>query len=254
MSAQAGSFEQYVSAYEAKMSEPWGVMFYDILYAQLGNQLDADTQTALVVGSGLGTLDRWLAGRGLQVTGTDVAPAMVAYAQQKADAAGLAINYQVHDVLTGTMEEQFDLIVCHNVLEYVAMPDFAVANLASWLQPGGKLSLVLHNPVNKVLKAAVQGQDPLKALELLDRREFHFEMMNATARNYTLAEAANWLNFCGFDVLEHYGVRTVYDLIPNEPKSDPAWHQNALQMELVLSTRSPYKEMAMFNHLIARKR
>ncbi|ARU60831.1 hypothetical protein CBW65_06780 [Tumebacillus avium] len=254
MSVQAGSFEDFVSDYETKMSEPWALMLYDILYAQLGGLLDADAKTALVVGSGLGTFDRWLAGRGLEVTGTDVAPAMVEYAQRQAEQAGLSISYRVTDVLTGTMEQTYDLVVCHNVLEYVAMPDFAVANLASWLKPGGMLSLVLHNPVSKALKAAVTAQDPLKALELLDKREFHFDMMNATARNYTLAEAANWLQLCGFDVIEHYGVRTVYDLIPNEPKFDPEWHQKALQMELVLGTRSPYKEIGMFHHLIARKR
>lgn len=253
-SERAGSFDHYVQQYAAQMDEPWADMLYQLLFAQLGQVLTPTMRSALTVGCGLGTTDRFLAEQGLAVTGTDIAPAMVEFSAQQAAEAGLAITYRVQDAMTARFDQPFDLIVCHNVLEYVDLPEFVIANLATSLRSDGLLSLVLHNPTAKVLKAAVFNQDPERALALLDQREFHYELMNKSARAYTLKEAVNWLHLCGLEVVEHFGVRTLYDLIPNQPKYDPAWHQQALKMELELSKRSPFQEIAMFHHLIASKK
>jgi len=79
---------------------------------------------AVVLGCGLGTNAIYLAGKGFDVTGVDVAPAALTRAGQKAREAGVDVRWIVADVLALPELEPFDLIFdrgCyHHVRQYNA--------------------------------------------------------------------------------------------------------------------------------------
>ncbi|MHC4283505.1 MAG: class I SAM-dependent methyltransferase [Planctomycetota bacterium] len=65
---------------------------------------------AIVLGCGSGTNAIYLAGRGFDVTGVDVAPSALVIAAKKARKAGLKVNWLLADVLALPKLEAFDLV------------------------------------------------------------------------------------------------------------------------------------------------
>ena len=100
-------------------------------------------RTALDVGCGAGLLAEPLARLGATVTGIDATPEVIAVARDHAGAMGLSIEYRQGDVQS--LEGQFDLITCMEVIEHVAEPAAFVGALARRLAPGGLLIMSTPN-------------------------------------------------------------------------------------------------------------
>jgi 2-polyprenyl-3-methyl-5-hydroxy-6-metoxy-1,4-benzoquinol methylase len=90
---------------------------------------------ALDLACGLGGNALWLARRGLQVSAWDSSPVAIERLSASAQAAGLAIDAQVRDVVLHPPPcDGFDLIVVTHFLERLLAPAIAAA-----LKPGGVL-------------------------------------------------------------------------------------------------------------------
>lgn len=100
-------------------------------------------RTALDVGCGAGLLAEPLARLGASVTGRDASAELIAVAQQHARATGLEIDYRAGEI--ATLEGEFDLITCMEVIEHVADPAAFVGALAKRLAPGGLLIMSTPN-------------------------------------------------------------------------------------------------------------
>jgi SAM-dependent methyltransferase len=95
-------------------------------------------QTVLDAGCGTGRVAIELARRGCATLGVDIDPKMLSRAKEKAP----ALNWQLGDISTVRLSQNFDLIVlAGNVLLFVAPNTEAdvIANLTSYLNVGGKL-------------------------------------------------------------------------------------------------------------------
>jgi SAM-dependent methyltransferase len=77
---------------------------------------------AIVLGCGSGTNAIYLAGKGFEVTGVDVAPTALAIAAEKAHKADVKVNWVVADVVALPKLETFDLVFdrgCyHHICQY----------------------------------------------------------------------------------------------------------------------------------------
>ena len=152
--------------------------------------------TWLDIGCGSGIFSAMLAEAGAQqVQGFDGAPAMIAAAR----AAGHArCVYHI-----ARLEEMGALItppvagaICLSVLEYVAEPECRLADIVSWLAPGGRVVLSLPN-ANSLLRS-VQRSLLIKA-DYLDtsRHMWTKAQVRALAQNAGLEVEA----ILGFDPL-----------------------------------------------------
>ena len=78
---------------------------------------------------------------------------------------------QIHGDITSLSEfddNTFDIILCHNVLEYIDDKERVVKELCRVLKPGGMLSVVKHNRAGRVMQLAVLLDELEKAHQLLD--------------------------------------------------------------------------------------
>ncbi|MGW8779422.1 class I SAM-dependent methyltransferase [Streptomyces sp. NPDC055796] len=97
----------------------------------------------LDVGCGTGSLSLLLAEAGHRVTGVDLAPRMVARAESKFTAAGLAGRFLVGDAgAPPTGQEQYDAVLCRHLLWTLPAPGAALRAWVARLRPGGRLMLV----------------------------------------------------------------------------------------------------------------
>jgi S-adenosylmethionine-dependent methyltransferase len=106
----------------------------------------------LDVGMGRGTQALRLARAGHMVTGLEDDPAMISAAHEALAAEPQGIRERMRIVEgdgrdTGVhfLPGSFDVVLCHDVLMWVAEPDPLLAGLARMLAPGGLLSLLVRN-------------------------------------------------------------------------------------------------------------
>lgn len=147
--------------------------------------------------------------------------------------------------------ESFDMVVCHNVLEYVDEKDVYLRALARLVKPGGYLSLVKHNRPGRVMQMTVLLNDFAMANTLLDGGNGKTAGFG-DIRYYEDADALCWLP--GFTCEMCWGARTFWDLQQKqECHTDPAWQQNMLDLEERVSTIPQYQSIAFFHHLLMKK-
>jgi SAM-dependent methyltransferase len=109
----------------------------------------------LDVGCGVGRWSRLLAARGAEVLGVDLSPTMIAQAQQRAAAEGVAgrCRFQVRDLATLDVGERFDLVLGVTVLQHILDPRAlraALAAMTAHLAAGGRMVLLEAAPVSRV--------------------------------------------------------------------------------------------------------
>ena len=132
-----GFYNRLIDFCQRRALEPW-------LKAAAGSRV-------LDVGCGVGRWSRLLASRGARVTGVDLSPTMIAEAQRRAAASGLAdrCRFMVQDSASLEIEGAFDLILCVTVLQHVldaAALRSALRRMASHLAPGARLVILEAAP------------------------------------------------------------------------------------------------------------
>src|SRR5229473_292471 len=117
---------------------------------------------------GNGQNTRWLAGQGHSVTLLDSNPAMLDQAKQALADEGLLDRCQL---VEGTIEKvaellphgQFDLVLCHHIIEYLNDPRQLLKELHKVTSAKGELSLITLNPVSEVIRANIFQKSPAVA-------------------------------------------------------------------------------------------
>lgn len=219
-----------------------------LLKAMLWQQLDfVQGQTILDFGSGTGDTASHLAQRN-RVIAVEPSTAML-----EGRAAGNYTQLRGGIELVHAMEDAgFDLVLCHNVLEYVDEKADCLRELSRVLKPGGMLSLVKHNRPGRVMQMAVLLNDFSMANTLLDGGNGTTSQFG-DIRYYSDEEAQTWLSDMSLERL--WGARTFWDLQQNQAcHTDKDWQQSMLALENRVSTLPEYQAIAFFHHLLFRKR
>jgi thioredoxin reductase/SAM-dependent methyltransferase len=106
---------------------------------------DLEPGTALDAGCGAGAEATWLASRGWQVAGADIADRALARAAERAAASGVAdrVRWVLADLSDWEPGATYDLVTTHYA--HPAMPQLEFYDrIASWVAPGGTLLIVGH--------------------------------------------------------------------------------------------------------------
>lgn len=153
--------------------------------------------------------------------------------------------------LSAFEDSSFDMIVCHNVLEYIDDKKQVINELYRLLKVGGTLSIVKHNRAGRVMQMAVLLDDLDQANALLDGKE-SISSKYGRIRYYEDEEILKWNN--GLKLLNIYGIRTFWDLQQNQEKHETEeWQSKMLQLEMRVSIIEEYRKIAFFHHLIFTK-
>ena len=152
------------------------------------------------------------------------------------------------NALSAFKNETFDMIICHNVLEYIDDKAAVVKALARVLKKDGIISIVKHNRAGRVMQMAVLLDDFEKANEILDGKDSTASKFG-TIRYYEDNDITNWEP--QITISDILGIRTFWDLQQNQQKhGDEARQEKMLQLELRVSQMREYKNIAFFHHLL----
>ena len=223
---------------------PWDRLLKRIVWEQLG---EFTGKKILDFGSGEGITANHFAERNAVVA---VEPSQEMLRNRWADYEYKQI---VGDVarLSDLEDGSFDVVICHNVLEYLEEKEQVIKELCRLLKAGGLLSIVKHNRAGRVMQMAVLLDDLAKANELLDGNDGSSSQFGAI-RYYEDEQIEEWSN--GLTRLETFGIRTFWDLQQNQEKHGTGeWQRQMMQLEMRVSKIEEYRGVAFFHHLLFRK-
>jgi 2-polyprenyl-6-hydroxyphenyl methylase / 3-demethylubiquinone-9 3-methyltransferase len=131
----------------------------------------------LDIGCGGGLLCEALQARGAQVTGIDLAPAMLETARLHAAERGVVIDYRLVQVeaLAAAEPGSFDVITCMEMIEHVPDPSGVVFAIGALLRPGGAAVLSTLNRTPKYFAQAIVAAEYL--LRLVPRGTHEYERL-----------------------------------------------------------------------------
>lgn len=145
-------------------------------------------------------------------------------------------------------DDSFDLIICHNVLEYIDDKEQIINELYRLLKTGGTLSIVKHNRAGRVMQMAVLLDDMKKANDLLDGND-GISSQFGVIRYYEDEQIAKWNK--GLKLIDIFGIRTFWDLQQNQEKhGTEEWQIQMMQLERKVSKIEEYRKIAFFHHLL----
>lgn len=150
--------------------------------------------------------------------------------------------------LSAYEDEYFDMIICHNVLEYIDDKEEVVKELARVLKKDGLLSVAKHNRNGRVMQMAVLLDDMDKANALLNGEDSSASKFGAI-RYYEDEDISRWSP--ELKLQSNLGIRTFWDLQQNQEKHDTEdWQQKIMQLEMRVSKVDEYRSIAFFHHLM----
>jgi S-adenosylmethionine-dependent methyltransferase len=233
----------------ARTAAVWAVLHRE-LQKHAGREL-----TVLDVGGGTGGFAVPVAEAGHRVTVVDASPDALAALTRRAAEAGVADRVRAvqgdGDALAGLVAPaSADLILCHAVLEVVDDPAGVLAAITAALRPGGAVSLLVAGRAAAVLGRAVNGHLDAAAALVTDP-DGRAGPRDTLRRRYDAETAEALIRAAGLEVEEIHGVRVLADLLPAAVvEADP---QALLELELSLSARLPFRDIASQLHVFARR-
>lgn len=222
----------------------WERLFKKIVWKQLG---DMEGKKILDFGSGEGITANHFAEKN-DVTAIEPSKEMLSNAWKDYEYTQIVGDV---NALSAFKNETFDMIICHNVLEYIDDKAAVIKALARVLKKDGIISIVKHNRAGRVMQMAVLLDDFEKANEILDGKDSTASKFG-TIRYYEDNDITKWEP--QITVSDILGIRTFWDLQQNQQKhGDEAWQEKMLQLELRVSQMREYKNIAFFHHLLLKK-
>ncbi|TBU89211.1 methyltransferase domain-containing protein [Phytopseudomonas dryadis] len=227
-----------------------GAIRLAVLQADLAETLPGRPLRVLDVGAGLGHMALWLAQQGHAVTLAEPAEAMLAGARERFAQAGLPATFiqAPWQALPGRLEQPFDLVICHAVLEWLAEPAAILPALHRLTRADGWLSLAFYNKDALIYRNLLKGH-----LRKLRKAEFAGEKHSLTPqrpldpRELAAQLATHW------QVETQSGVRVFHDYMPREFQAR-AELVDLLEMELAHRRHPAFAGLGRYLHWICRPR
>ncbi len=145
----------------------------------------------------------------------------------------------------------FDVVICHNVLEYAQEREEIVQQFARVLKADGLLSVVKHNVAGRVMQMAVLLNNFDSANALLNGENGSAEKYG-TINYYDDSDIFKWSD--KFEAERILGQRVFWDLQQNqEIQKNEQWQKRMLELEHRVQDIDEFRNIAFFHHLILRR-
>jgi S-adenosylmethionine-dependent methyltransferase len=220
---------------------------------------ERDVLDVLDVGAGLGETSLRLAANGHRVTLLEPSVCLLETVEAKAQSEMperepnlFFLNQRIED-MEDCAVEGYDLILCHETIEFVDDPLRALDIITRAVRPRGLLSLVFLNRYGEVARQALEEGAPAAALESFVKEKFQTDMHSGWGRLYSQEEMENLLEPLGYSVEGDYGIRVFCDYMDCSMWEGEDCFRGMLELEERAGSELPYKYMGRLTQLIGRK-
>lgn len=225
-----------------------GAIRLAVLQADLAESLPTRPLRVLDVGAGLGHMALWLAERGHQVTLAEPAEPMLNGARERFASAGQPATFiqAPWQELLGQLNQPYDLVLCHAVLEWLAEPQTILPVLRQLTTADGWLSLAFYNRDALIYRNLLKGH-----FRKLRKEQFAGEGQSLTPqrpldpRELEAGLGEHWR------IEQRSGVRVFHDYMPSEFQAR-AELIDLLEMELAYRRHPAFAGLGRYLHWLCR--
>jgi S-adenosylmethionine-dependent methyltransferase len=198
-----------------------------------------------------------LARLGVHVTLLDSSPEMLDLANRAAHEAGVGAGIalqegdasQTANLFSG---ECFDVILCHNVLEFVDDPCAVLRSVSHVMRDSSVLSVLVRTQAGEVWKAAIQAGDLAGAGRSLAAEWSCESLFGGKVRLFTPESLTAMLRKNSLATTATRGVRVISDYLP-PAISFEAEYERILELERELGSRPEFAAVARYAQLLVRR-
>ena len=162
------------------------------------------------------------------------------------------LNERIED-LEENISDEFDLIICHETIEYVDDPLRAFNIITRVLKPRGRLSLVFMNRYGLIARKVIVEENVKGAMETFDVDEFDTSLHHGRGRLYADAEITALLEPLGYNVEGLYGLLVFSEFIDCSLFEEGECFKGMLELEERAGQESRLKGIGKFIQLICSK-
>lgn len=258
--ANFNRFESGADKYAAYLRTPEGRLRLDLAFANVQEFLPKDTRSlrALDLGAGTGATAVRLAQLGFHVSALDASPPMLDLVKRAAQEAGVTEKIELKhgdaaEIAKLFSPGSFDVILCHNILEYVDEPSVVLRSAAGMLRDASSIvSVLVRNQRGEVLKAAIKNGDLAAAEKSLAAEWGNESLYGGRVRLFTAEGLRVMMSEASLTVITERGVRVMSDYLPSSISRDDEY-QRIFDLESKLGRRSEFAAIARYTHCLARR-
>jgi S-adenosylmethionine-dependent methyltransferase len=252
---QDRNFDSLIERFEQKVYDTHkGDWRLKLLKEDLGDFYNQPQPQPLAIwdaGCGLAQISAWLAEQGHHLTLCDISRQMLMRAQQQFEQLGLKAQFfQEAAQSLAPRLPQFDLVLLHAVLEWLAQPMPALEAVARQVKPGGYLSLMFYNRNAMIYTNALKGGWRWK--HLLDDSYLgkgkRLTPPNPQYPHEVIARLEQW----GFTIARQTGIRVFHDYLSKNVLEDSDVAE-LFELEYQYCRLPTYRDMGRYIHLLARR-
>jgi S-adenosylmethionine-dependent methyltransferase len=256
---EADRFQSGADQYAAYLNSPEGRLRIDLAFANLQDFLpvSADRLLALDLGCGTGAIAVRLAQLGIHLTLLDSSLPMLELADRAARQGQVTDRITLKHGDATQLEKfspaSFDVILCHNLLEFVSEPCTVLRSAARLLRDSSSiLSILVRNQAGEVLKAALQSGDLTSAAHHLTAEWGQESLYGGSVRLFSPASLLEMLADASLLPIEARGVRVLSDYLPSKI-SRAAEYDRIFDLERKLGKRPDFAAIARYTHCLAHR-
>jgi S-adenosylmethionine-dependent methyltransferase len=237
---------------------PWQRIRRKVEISNLLRHVGQSGLKILDAGGGNGYASMPFAQNGCHVVIADYSKAMITDREKLMSELGLDkrvtfVEARLEDPSNVIRDQDFDVVLCNNVLQYVESVPVVVRSILRPLKSHGIVSIICLNRYSIAYHQAFLRGDLQAAKAAIGATETNtiFESM---ACALAVDEVVKMLEKEGCIVQADYGLRCMIDYWgDNERKTEPHTLAQLEELEFALSAKYPYKRLARFFEVIARK-
>jgi S-adenosylmethionine-dependent methyltransferase len=247
---QDQSFDKFADKFEKNIyGSTKGRLRHELLIHHIHNYTSVDGQSldVLDAGGGTGVMTEVMLELDHKVTLSDMSSEVLSLAKQKLG-DNINLDIQHTDILSLSNIKQYDLVICHAVLEWLQDPLEVLRKLVDLVKPGGHLSLSFFNHDAQLFGNMLYGNFDYVEQGMTSKNIVRLSPKNPQKPKDILSQ----LESLPVQVLKKVGIRCFHDYL-KQPEKQSSEYEQLKKLEIQYGSTEPYLWLGKYFLIIIQK-